>query len=199
MALNDNAVLTAAVGYVYFAPVGTAAPAAADLDGLNLEDPSGWTAAGWVNAGHTSEGDLPEFGFDGGDTEVRNTWQKKKLREVQTEDPVDFLTVFLQQFDETAMELYYGPNASSTAGEFAVSAAGVQPVEKAVLVVIVDGDVRVGFHASKASVKRDDSIQLDTEDFGSLPIRCTFLSHSTNPLFKWINEDLFPNGGSGEV
>ncbi|ASZ75455.1 major tail protein [Mycobacterium phage Kimona] len=194
MALNDDAVLTAAVGYVYVGPVGTAVkPTATEIDTLDLEDPSAWsTATGWVSVGHTSRGDMPEFGFDGGDTEVRGTWQKKKLREVTTEDPVDYLTIFLQQFDEDALTLYYGANASTTPGEFGVSGTAA-PAEKALLVVIEDRDVRIGFHASKASVRRDDAIQLPVDEFASLPVRATFLNEGSNPLFTWINEDLFPN------
>ncbi|AEK07388.1 major tail protein [Mycobacterium phage Rockstar] len=198
MALNDNAVLTAAVGYVYTAPVGTAAPTASALDTINLADTSTWGAGltVWDSVGHTSRGDMPEFGFDGGDTEVRGTWQKKKLKEVTTEDPVDYLLIYLHQFDEDALALYYGPNASSTPGEFAVSGSA-DPTEKAFFVVIEDGDVRIGFHAAKASVRRDDAIQLPVDEFASLPVRATFLNHNSEPLFKWINEDLFPNAGSG--
>lgn len=191
MALNDEAVLTAAVGYVYTAAVGTAAPTPAALKGLTLTNPAGWAASGWTLIGHTSRNDMPEFGFDGGDSEVKGTWQKKKLREVTTEDPVDFLTIFLQQFDEAALELYYGENASVTEGVFGVSGGTAEISEKALLVVIEDGDFRLGFHALKASVRRDDSIQLPVDDFASLPVKATFLQHNSELLFSWINEDLF--------
>lgn len=197
MALNDNAVLTAAVGYVYTAAVGTAAPTAAQLSGLDPLTPSGWTATGWDMVGHTSRNDMPEFGFDGGDTEVKGTWQKKKLREVQTSDLVDSLSLKLQQWDESSLELYYGTNASATAGEFAVSGT-FAAFEKAFLIIIVDGDFRIAFHASKASIKRDDAIDLPVDDFASLPIKVTFLNYSSDPLFKWINEDLF-NAVAGDL
>ena len=89
MSQNDTAVFTAAVGYVYVADVSTDAPAPADLPTLNLLTPSAWVGAtGWADIGHTSRNDLPEFGFEGGDTEIRGSWQKKKLREVTTEDPI---------------------------------------------------------------------------------------------------------------
>ncbi|AUV61982.1 tail fibers protein [Mycobacterium phage SWU2] len=192
MALNDEAVLTAAVGHVYTATVGTAAPAASALDALDLLDPESWTATGWTSVGHTSRNDMPEFGFEGGDTEVRGTWQNEKLREVVTEAAADYLIVYLHQFDEDAFALYYGPNAGSTAGEFAVSGTA-NPSEKAFLVIIQDGDVRIGFHAAKASLRREEAIQLPVDDFASLPIRATFLKYENEPAFKWINEDLFPN------
>ena len=187
MALNDNAVLTAAIGYVYTASVGTAAPSVAAIQTLDPLSPGDWVATGWDLVGHTSRNDLPEFGYDGGDTEVKGSWQKKKLREIVTDDPVDYLTLQLEQFDVNALTLYYGANASTTAGEFAVSANDFDPVEKAILVIIVDGSFRIGFHAHKASVKRDDAISLATDDLATLPIKATFIQHNSNPLFKWIN------------
>lgn len=193
MALNDAAVLTAAVGYVYVnSTLGAAAPTPAALKTISLTSTAAWTPTTWTLVGHTSRNDMPEFGFDGGDTEVKGTWQKKKLKEVQTSDLVDSVTIQLQQFDEDALALYYGANASAEEGEFGVSGT-FTPVEKAFLVIIEDGTTRIGFHASKASIKRDDAIDLPVDDFASLPIKATFLNHSTDPLFKWINEDLFPN------
>lgn len=189
MAQNDDAVLTAAVGYVYTAPVGTAAPSASSLKTINLTNPALWTAAGWTSVGHTSRGTLPEFGFENGTTEVKGSWQKKKLREVTTEDPVDYVTVLLHQFDEQALELYYGPNASTTPGVFGVQTGQVN--EKALLIVIEDGDLRLGHHAHKTSVKRDDAIELPIDDLAAFPVRFTYLDHNLEVPFSWIAEDLF--------
>lgn len=145
---------------------------------------------GWEPVGHTSRNDMPEFGFEGGDKEVRGTWQNAQLREVQTETPADYLTLFLHQFDTKSFELYYGPNASQTSGIFGVS--GEDAVnERAFLVIIVDGDEKVGFYAAKASVRRDDAIQMPVDDFASLPVRATFLKMAGRRLYDWINEDLF--------
>lgn len=146
---------------------------------------------GWSSLGHTSRDDLPEFGFDGGDTEVRGTWQNESLREVVTDPIADYLTMFLQQFDTQAFELYYGKDASKTVGVFGVAGGTPVPVEKALLIIIVDGDVKIGFYSPKASVRRDDSIQLATDEFASLPVRATFLKHGSANKFEWINEDLF--------
>lgn len=193
MAENDAAVLSAAVGYVYVNSVGSEAVAPADLNSLNLSDTSTWTNdSGWSSVGHTSRGTLPEFGFDGGDSEIKGSWQKKKLREIQGEDPIDYLTVVLHQFDEDALSLYYGPNASLTPGVFGVSSYWERN-EVSGLVVIEDGDLRLGFHFPKASVKRDDAIELPIDDLAALPIRFTFLDHEDRLLFSWINSTLFPN------
>lgn len=289
MALNDNAVVTAAVGYVYKAAVGTARPTPAELDAMNpetfgsqtytlkvtgsptsgtfvvkvddvptsalpanagpsqvqnaiealegigagnitvsgtsIQDAEGLEIAlvgrlqgasrditvtgtltggtapavavelkaapnGWENTGHTSRGDMPDFGFEGGDAEIRGTWQNARLREVVTEAVADYLTLFLHQFDTDTFELYYGANASAEKGIFGVSGdASVN--EHAFLVVIVDGPNRIGFYVPKASVRRDDSIQMPVDDFTAFPIRATFLKLGTRNLFEWISEDLF--------
>ena len=146
---------------------------------------------GWTPVGHTSRDDMPEFGFDGGDFEVKGTWQNAQLREVTTEQAADYLTMFLHQFDAGSFELYYGANASATPGIFGVSGGNAVANEKAVLVIIVDGATRIGFYAPKAGIRRDDSIGLPVDDFATLPIRATFLKLGANNLFEWISEDLF--------
>ena len=292
MALHDNAVVTAALGYVYVGPVGTARPSPADLKTLNvltfgsdtsytiavtgnptggtftlktgtgpgketaaiafnatgdqiraelekltdigtgnvtgtgsLTDPAGVTitytgklqtgsavailagtmsltggttpgvtvtkvplAAGgaWKHIGHTSRDDLPEFGFDGGDTEVRGSWQNASLREIVTEQAADYCTMRLLQFDADAMELYYGQNKSNTPGVFGVADGTSVPVEKALFMVIVDGNHRVGFYSPKSSFRRDDSIQLAVDEFAMFPVRATFMSSGSPIKYEWL-------------
>lgn len=150
-----------------------------------------WGPSGWMPLGHTSREDLPEFGFDGGDVEVRGTWQNEQLREVVTEPIADYLTMVLQQFDIDSFSLYYGKDSSSTAGVFGVANGNPILVERALLVIIVDGDVKIGFYAPKASFRRDDSIALSVDEFSGLPVRATFLKYGSANKFEWINEDLF--------
>lgn len=149
------------------------------------------TSSGWRNVGHTSRGDLPEFGFDGGDAEVKGTWQNESLREVVTDPVADYLTLMLHQFDTESFELYYGANASVTPGVFSVANGTGTPIEKALLVVIVDGANKVGFYSPKASLRRDDAISLSADEFAQLPVRATFLKHLSAPKFDWIAEGLF--------
>lgn len=222
MALNDQAVVTAAVGYIFTAAPGTASPTPAELKALDLSvfqtrlgdeevvapdagdadagtttksttksDPKAALPAAWSNIGHTSRGDLPEFGYEGGDTEVRGTWQNESLREIQTEPIADYLNMFLHQFDVPTFELYYGKNGSSVDGVFGVAGGTVKPEERALLIIIVDGDVRIGFYAPKASIRRDDSITLGVDEFAALPVRATFLKDGTKNKYEWINADLF--------
>lgn len=148
-------------------------------------------ANGWKALGHTSRDTMPEFGFDGGDTSVKGSWQKKRLREIASGDPVaDFVTLSLEQWDRDSLELYYGVDAAGTPGVFGVSGEFI-PLEQAFLTIIVDGAVKLGFYAAKASIKRDDSIDTPVDDISSLPVKATFLNLGTHRLYDWINEDLF--------
>lgn len=148
------------------------------------------TPNGWVNVGHTSRDDLPEFGFDGGKKQMRGTWQRKRLREVDAADPVeDSLKFTLEQWDKDSLELYFGEDAADTDGVFGVSGDFV-PVEKSVFVVLVDGDARVGFYASKAQISRDASIKMPLDNFAGLPVKATFLNYGTRRLYDWISLDL---------
>lgn len=188
MALIDEAVFTAARGYIFTAPINTAAPTPAAVAAYV----AGAAIASYDNLGHTSQDELPEFGFDGGDTEVRGTWQNQSLREVVTEPVADFVTFNAHQFSEDVLGLYYGvTDPGATEGAFAVNAVG-SPIERALLIIIVDGDVNVAFHAGRASIRRNDAISLDTDSFAFLPLRATFVK-GTGPLFSWISLDTEAN------
>lgn len=187
MGYNDNAVFTAATGYIFTGPVGNAAPTPAELAALDFETYGvDDVASGWATLGHTSEEDLPEFGFDGGEKETRGTWQKKNLREVSTDTPVDYLLMRAQQFDSETLALYYGENTSSTAGVYSVDSSDSPSIERALLLVLVDGVNRIAFSAPKTSIRRDDSIELSTDGFGTLPLRATLTKETGKPLFQWI-------------
>lgn len=149
------------------------------------------TPNGWQALGHTSRDDLPEFGFDGGDTEVRGTWQNESLREVVTKPIADYLTLWLAQFDQETLELFYGEDASSTPGVFGVRGGTPVPAERALWLVIVDGDTKIGFYAPKTSIRRDDSIQLAVDEFATFPVKATFLKFGSANVFEWVNAELF--------
>lgn len=48
-----------------------------------------------------------------------------------------------------------------------------------------DGDFRIAFSCAKATVGRDESISLATDDFATLPLRATFVKHPGRHLFEW--------------
>lgn len=186
MALNDNAVITPATGYIFVAAVDTASPTPAQIETF---DPA-TGIAGWVQLGHTSRDDLPVFGFDGGDSEVKGTWQNASFKRVTTEVAQDYITFNALQLDEQILSYYYGvTNPGSTVGKFDVDNAATSGVDTALLIVIVDGEATVGFHASKVTMGREDSIELAVDEFAAVPLRASILKSGSNPLFSWLSYD----------
>lgn len=191
MALNADAIFTAARGYIFTGPVDTVGPTGTEVQ--NFVETTG-LGANWVNIGHTSREDLPEFGFDGGDTETRGTWQAEVIKEVQTEALADFVTFSLHQFDDEGLALYYGvTNSAATdgteAGIFRVAESGTAGTDRALCIVIVDGDNKIAFYAPKTTIRREDSISMAVDEFAALPLRATFLKSDTagSPLYEWIS------------
>lgn len=185
MAENDVAVITPARGYILLAPVGTARPTPAAIDAF--VPATGLSP--WVSLGHTARDELPTFGFDGGDTEVKGTWQNASLREVVTEVASDYVTFNAHQFDETVLGLYYSTTGGSTEGVFEVNAAPSTPIESAILIVIIDGTTNIAMWAPKVSIRREDAMELAVDEFAFMPLRATFLKNSTDPLLAWISSD----------
>lgn len=192
MALNDDAVLTAARGYIYLANQDTVSPTDTVVEDFTPAVPG--LAVGWTNVGHTSRDDLPEFGFDGGDTETKGTWQNEALKQVVTEVSVDFMTFNLLQLDHDTLSMYYGVTNGAAEGAkrfTAMTNPGTNLPTKALLIIVVDGDTNVAFYAPRASLRREDGLSLAVDEFGVLPMRATFLGGNvTEGLFSWIGGEI---------
>lgn len=177
MALNDNAVILPGTGYLYVAPAETAVPA-------SLTSP----ASPWENLGHTSREDGLTITRDGGDSEVIGTWQNPSLRERR--DPTTFaITAFLQQVDNTVLEMYFGTGDVSVADEFGVTST-TGTTSKALYVRIVDGSNSVGLYVPKVSIAAEDDVEVDVEGFLSFPVRMTVLQVSGSNLMTFFGDAL---------
>lgn len=143
-------------------------------------------ALGWEPIGHTAAEELPEFGYEGGESESKGTWQKKNLKQVTTEAPVDYVTIKAQQFDPETLELYYGKNISKVKNVFGIDDPSKSGIDKALMIIMVDGDFKIAFAAAKSTISRDESITLAADEFSTLPLRATFVKHPGRHLFEWI-------------
>lgn len=154
----------------------------------NVEVKKGAEANDWELAGHTAQEELPEFGFDGGDTKVKGSWQKKKLKEVTEEDPVDYVIIRFVQWDVETLEAYFGKNKSTTEGIYGSDGSRTS-IEVAILIVMVDGPFVIAFTAAKATLRREEAIKLEADEFAILPVRATFVNHPGRLLFEWITPE----------
>lgn len=170
MALNDNATLVVGSGNYFKAPVGTAMPA--DLTAPEVA---------WENIGNTSLTDIMSISSDGGDATVLGTLQNKSLRTTYSARTESF-AIALQQFDQAALMLYYGSNATILPDGSVGVPEDPEPTDSAFLAVFVDGENIFAFYAPKAEIFRGDDVSLsDTETLASLPISVKPLKYQDNP------------------
>ena len=168
MALNDDAPIVAGGGYIYVAEPNTPKPG-------RIEDPLN-PGPEWVNIGHTSREDLPEFGRDGDDPEAIGSWQNAKLR--QTTPDITYSVTF-QALQATAdvYRYYFGADESYVQpdGSVRIPATPV-PQIRALLVILVDGRKFLPLWHPRTSLLGSDAIEMATDDFVIFPITGTFLS-----------------------
>jgi hypothetical protein len=181
----DNAVFTPGTGFIFTAAPGTARPTAELIASYNPMDDDHFPD--YDSIGHASRDDLPVFGQDGGDSEVQGTWSNASFREVVTETPSDYVTFNALQFDENVLGLYYGQeDATAGDGVYEVANIATTTVNRALLVVIIDGPRRVAFHSASTSIKREDNIEMATDAFTAFPLRATFLKVTGFPIYSWF-------------
>lgn len=175
MTLNDNAVFKLSTGHFYLAPVGTAEPT--DLSNLD---------ASWVEIGHTSLDNVLSQSSDGGDTTTLGTLQASSLRTSTT--PIVVSWAFnLQQFDVDSLKLYFGSNSTPNTPDtdeqaWLRIASDPQPTTKAFLIVLFDGETKMGIHCQKAEIARGDDMDFsDTSSLSSLPLKVTPLDNAGAP------------------
>ncbi len=169
MALDDAAVIDPAVGYLYVAPADTAKP--------EITDPTD-PGEDWENVGHTALDELPEIGRDGDDPETKGSWQNPKLR-VTTPDVTYTITFRSIQASPLSYQLYFGagPAAMQADGSFRIPAKP-SAQERALLMIIVDGERFLPLYHPRVSLLGSDAVGMDADGFVTFPIRGTLLSSS---------------------
>lgn len=188
MALIDSAVLVPGQGHIWTGTVGTAVKPS--LSDLTTFASAGTVPATWTDIGHTDSSDIWAPGQDGGDTDVKGSWQNPSLRQVVTSQTIDFFVVkSIQVLDNSVLSLYYGGGDATTANEFAVP-DNPTAQEKACTVVFLDGSKPLALYCPKVSILRDDAIEAATDAFMALPLRFTILKYLTNPKSVWISDAL---------
>lgn len=188
MALTDNAVVIPGKGHFLTAATTATKPTLAQI--VAFANNTTTTPTGFDHLGHSDIDEVLSFGQEGGETETKGSWQNPSLREATTSVPVDYLVAkSLQVRDNAILTLYYGGGNASVVNEFSLPDTSV-PVEKSLLLVMVDAVGPLGLYIKRASIRREDAIEVASDDFVKLPLRFTFLQASGSPKATWIGQGL---------
>ncbi len=181
MALDDAAVIIPGRGYAFIhATPGTAPPAdtPAEVLALNLESAS--LATGWTNLGHTSRDNNVSLGRDGGDTDVKGSWQNSSLR--KTTAPIVWtIGINALQISNEVLSLYFGGGDITDPDVFHLPDAPASQ-ERGLYIVMVDGSTRLPLYFPKVDFGGGDAIEADPENFLEFALSATVLKSTGLPL-----------------
>lgn len=163
MALDSDAVIVPGEGHFYIADYGSAEPTGTDAP-----------TTPWEEAGHTPYDTGFTLNREGGESTVLRSWQSESLR--TRLDPTTYTLQFVPlQWDEAAMQLYFGGGSINTVtGKFEVPKTPV-PQEKALYVRVVDGTDVWTKYISKVEIIGSDSIEANPEELMGMPVTATIL------------------------
>lgn len=139
----------------------------------------------WTNLGHTDLEEDISVEEEGGESTVRGSRQNPSLRETVSA-VTQFLTISSIQIDATTLTYYFGTDLTISAG-VAATTGTFAAVERAALLVFVDGASITGVHYPKTSVRRGGPPSMASGSFRRLPIRITPLKMTGQPLQRWID------------
>lgn len=185
--LKPDWALIAGRGTVLICEPNAAAPLRADLEAFADDFTS--LPTGFYPIGVTGNESLPEGEQEGGESEVLDLWEFPAARTVETEKPVDTITIKPAQFDNTTLALYAGGGDDSGEDVFWTPAQRV-PTVAGILVVYIDSIGRVvGRYRPKNSLIGTGGIVVNTDEWGEIPIVATRLTDASNPGGEaWIGE-----------
>lgn len=174
----DDAVYMPAHGHVFFAPVGTEAPAMSDVDSWVDSSRQGRIGE-WKPIGYTSIEDLPVLGADSDGGEPIGVWENPQFRTTPV-TTTDTVTVNLVQWSEVPITHRFGADAKRDPANpnAIIIPSTYRSVEVALLVVVLDGDRPLVIHYYRGASSPDGDIEPDAEKFLAMPVKYTILNAS---------------------
>lgn len=177
-----SAVFQPGTGGVFYAPVGTEPPTLAALrtwvEGNRTQPIPASTDGGgvdWRPIGYTAIDSLPGIGSETEGGEKMGVWENPDFRvsQITSNDTVSVTPV---QWSMVPITHRFGAGAKWDTATGRISVPGTyQPVEVAIMVVILDGARPLVLHYYSASSAPDGDLEPDREAFLGLPIRYTVL------------------------
>jgi hypothetical protein len=163
MATNNAAVILPAEGRFYIADTSATKPTTTAVP-----------SAPWTEVGHTSFEDPLVIERDGGDITTLRSWQASALR-TSVEGITYKLTFNLLEWDDLAMNLYFGGGAvDATLDEFLAPKTPAAQ-SKSLFIRLIDGATVTSMYFPTVEIIGSDDIEFDPEELLFLPVTATVI------------------------
>ena len=162
-------------GWVFYAPVDTAAPDIADFDPTSPAT----SFSGWSWLGSTSKDNLVAMSKEGGEVTPKDAWDTPNLRTEKSTETWS-MTNNAIAIEQDTLTLAF-PNGTWDAQKQMYSLAAKNSIiSKALLVVMKDDVSGVGcIYAPNAALSVGDAPTLDAENFFEVPLSATLQTSPT--------------------
>lgn len=181
MALNSGAIILPGRGTVFYGPPDTAPPTVTQLATISPAAPP----TGMVCLGHTSRENAVAYSKDGGEATQQGSWWDDAI--VTTYDPVNWsLAVNSLQVDADTLGLAFGGGTlDATLGTY--DFGNVTPVDKSLLVMMVDGAKRLGVYHPNTSISLGDAPEVAVDSFFEIQLLAQLLN-SASTTAAWAGK-----------
>lgn len=160
----------AGTGHVYYAKPGAAIP---DLSTFNFGDGSTLEGQGWTWLGDTSAKDMIEYDTDGGDTDTKNTWDRKGVKSTR-EAVTNTVTINALNLGEDTFKVAF-PGSTYNADNGIWDLDLDATAEFAFLVVVEDTGQVSGYVYKRATVA-GNLPALEDDEFTHVEMKLTLLA-----------------------
>lgn len=181
MAINEEGIIQSVRGAIFEsdadAPLPKAGVSAFRLDVETIDD------GAWVNVGHTSNGNLPEFSLDGGDATALSTWLKPNVRTTYAETTGTVTWNSVQGDTETLKNTYNGTDVQGGGVAFSLDK---RPQKKGLFLLWEDTNTgeRMGMWLPNTSKTFNSFPTLSTDAFVEYGLIASILSSDVLPKYN---------------
>jgi len=179
MSMNSNAVIIPGRGAVF-----TGEP---EIDPPDYKIMTPTTpGSGWTSLGHTSKENAVGLSKEGGDVTQFDSWWADALAVIYGSISWN-ITVNALQIDKGVLDLAFNGTIADDGGY--IVPASVTAVDRALFVLALQGEKRMGLYLPKVSITLGDAPTFDPGALFEVPLSAAVLS-AENELMRWYHPAL---------
>jgi hypothetical protein len=144
---------------------------------------------GWKSLGHTSVENNVSLSKDGGETTTYDSWWEPAIDSIQS--PTKWSgTANALEISSATLDLAFSGEleTTSTTGGYLVP-ADISAVEKALLILAVQGNKRMAIYLGRAAITLGDAPSFDREALFEVPLSFSILSYEGHTM-EWFHPAL---------
>lgn len=182
------------LGRIFAAPKNTKLP----VDGIKAFTQNGAPPESWSLFGETSSENTLEFSIDGGDADVKRTWERLAARTIYADESWSIQGSAVEMSKAVLKRIYGGWDGDNGG---TVIPAKKKASDTALVVLATDDSAKMAWYIPNVSLSHGDAPSVDLENFFEAPFAGTFQAAGSGTislsstgeagLFQWFTPEDF--------